>query len=104
MDIDSDMIKTSVLPRNFHWTTIYPPLTFHTWTTWMHLDTQTLTSDSNSMTGAMAESHILKQPSIVLDCSDVQYAANCKLMDQLLWQFSFEAVHRGCYESMAFND
>lgn len=66
-------------------------------------DTQTLISDSNGMTGAMAESHVLKHLSVVLDCNDVQYAVNCRLMDQLLWQFSSEAVHLGCYESIAFN-
>lgn len=70
----------------------------------MHVDTQTVMSDSNGMAGAMGESHIRTRLAIVLDCTDAQYTANCRLMDQLLWQFSFEAVHSSCYESMAFND
>ena len=69
----------------------------------MHVDTQTLMSDSDGMAGAVGESHILTHLSVALDCTVALYAANCRLMYQLLWQFSFEAVHRGCYESMAFN-
>lgn len=41
---------------------------------------------------------------IMFDCTDAQRTANCMLMDQLLQQFPFEAVHSSCYESMAFND
>lgn len=52
----------------------------------------------------MGETHILKYLSVVLDRTDAQYAANDGLMDQLVWQFSFEAVHGCCYESIAFND
>ena len=66
----------------------------------MHVDTQTLPSDSNGM----GESRILKHLSIMLDCTDAQNEANSRLTDQLPWQFSFESVRSGCYESIAFND
>ena len=56
------------------------------------------------MAGTMGESYITKHLSVVLDLTDAQYVANCSLMDQLLWQFSSEAVHTGCFESIAFND
>lgn len=70
----------------------------------MHVDTQALICGSNGMAGAMGVTYILKHVSAVFNCTDTRYAVNDRLMDQLLWQFSFEAVHSGCYESIAFND
>lgn len=59
--------------------------------------------DSNSLWGFLGEGYILKHLSIVLDWTDVLYVVNSRLTDQLLQQFSSEAVHSGCYKSMAFN-
>lgn len=65
----------------------------------MHVDTQTVMSDSNEVAAKAVFIHI----SVVLNGTDAQYAANCRLMDQFLRQFLSEVVQSSGHESMDFN-